>query len=122
MKRSYSRDFKLRVVKQILLGEKSIAQICRENNIGDNVIRRWKQEYEELGESAWQNSPATGGVVWLDPVTTSVPGSELLCEKRLIQEQQSRISSLEQALGRSHLECEFLREVLSKKGCPPLKR
>jgi hypothetical protein len=39
VKRAYSRDYKLRIVKQILLGQMSIAQICRENNLGENGVR-----------------------------------------------------------------------------------
>jgi transposase-like protein len=61
VKRSYSRDYKLRIVKQILTGQMSIAQICRENNLGENVVRRWKHEYEEQGEAGWRYFGASVG-------------------------------------------------------------
>lgn len=123
MKRTFSREFKLSIVKEMLLGEQTVAQICRDNNVGQNVVRRWKREYEEQGDAAWQNAPPAGDVVWTGPTTTaataSQPGAGSAEDKRLIQQQQARIKALEAALGRSHLECEFLREVLVKKGSAP---
>jgi len=130
VKRTFSREFKLSIVKEMQRGEQTVAQICRDNNVGQNVVRRWKREYEEQGDDAWQNAPPSGDVVWTGPTTTAIPantaaappashpGAGSLEDKRLIQQQQARIKALEAALGRSHLECEFLREVLSKKGSP----
>jgi transposase-like protein len=126
VKRTFSREYKLSIVKEMLRGEQTVAQICRDNNVGQNVVRRWKREYDEQGETAWQSSPPAGDVVWTGPTTTatptSSPGSTSADERRLIQQQQARIAALESALGRSHLECEFLREVLSKKGSLLVKR
>jgi len=123
VKRTFSREYKLSIVKEMLRGEQTVAQISRDNNVGQNVVRRWKREYEEQGETAWQNAPPSGDVVWTGPTTTAAPatpvshpGTGTLEDKRLIQQQQARIKALEAALGRSHLECEFLREVLEKKG------
>jgi len=125
VKRTFSREYKLSIVKEMLRGEQTVAQICRDNNVGQNVVRRWKREYEEQGEAAWQNAPPGGDVVWTGPTTTATsalpasrPSAGSANDQRLIQQQQARIAALEAALGRSHLECEFLREVLSKKGSP----
>ena len=61
-------------------------------------------------------------MVWTGPTTTAAPSTDSVDDKRLIQQQQMRIAALEAALGRSHLENEFLREVLSKMGSVPGKR
>ena len=96
-KRHHSREFKLQVVRQLVTGEKRMAQLCREHDLCQTLVRRWREQYERDGASAW-----------VDPRVGAVP-----------QDQQARIAALEAALGRAHLENEFLRqalEVLAKKG------
>src|SRR5690242_15307804 len=51
--RTFSRDFKLEVVRQIAEGYKRPAQICREYQLADSVLSRWRKEYEERGEAAF---------------------------------------------------------------------
>lgn len=41
----FTREFKQSVVQQF--GTRSIAEICREHNINQNVLYRWKREYEK---------------------------------------------------------------------------
>jgi transposase len=90
-KRSFSREFKLHVVRQLVSGEKRFAQLCREHNLCQTLLRRWREQYEQRGENAWMDQEA-GNLV--DP------------------EAQSRIAALEAALGRATLENEFLRHAL----------
>jgi len=51
--RTFSRDFKLTVVRQLASGEKRPAQICREHNLANSMVSRWRQEYEARGEEAF---------------------------------------------------------------------
>lgn len=51
--RTFSREFKLEVVQQIERGERRPAQICREHNLADAVLGRWRREYAERGEAAF---------------------------------------------------------------------
>jgi transposase len=51
--RTYSREFKLTVVRQLASGEKRPAQICREHNLANSIVSRWRQEYEARGEEAF---------------------------------------------------------------------
>lgn len=51
--RTFSREFKLEVVRQITSGERRPAQICREHGIADGVLWRWLQEYATRGEAAF---------------------------------------------------------------------
>ena len=53
-KRVHSREFKLEVVRQVASGEKRPAQICREYGLAESVLSRWRKEYQEKGESAFE--------------------------------------------------------------------
>ncbi|HAH6221234.1 TPA: transposase [Escherichia coli] len=44
---SYSREFKIRLVKQALQLGAVVARIAREHNINDNLLFNWKRLYEE---------------------------------------------------------------------------
>lgn len=44
---SYSREFKIRLVKQALQPGAVVARIAREHNINDNLLFNWKRQYEE---------------------------------------------------------------------------
>lgn len=102
-RRTFGREFKLQVVHQLLTGERRLAQLCREHNLSATLVRRWKEQYETDGEAAWPT-----------------PEAEVLVE----QDPQARIRALEAALGRAHLENEFLREAVAalRKGGPPPTR
>jgi transposase len=91
-KRSFDREFKLQVVRQLLAGEKRLSQLCREHQLSATLVRRWKEQYEAQGESAW---PESGHLV-VGP------------------DQEQRIRELEAALGRAHLEIELLRRALKQ--------
>jgi transposase-like protein len=51
--RAHSREFKLTVVRQVVSGEKRPAQICREHNLDEGVLLRWRKEYDARGEAAF---------------------------------------------------------------------
>ena len=99
VKRSFGREFKLQVVRQWIRGEKRLAQLCREHNLSESLVRRWREQYEQQGEDAWLN------------VITVRVGEEA--------DPQAKIIELEAALGRAHLELELLRRALQKGGCLP---
>lgn len=119
MKRTHSPEYKLQVVRELLKGEKSLSQIGREQNLAQNVLRRWRQVYAEGGEGAF--GPTGHGDGGAGNGNGKTPTTGPATDIQLLKEQQARIKALEQALGRAHLENEFLRDVLIKKGCPPPK-
>ena len=99
-KRTFSREFKLQVVRQLTSGEKRLSQLCREYDLGETLVRHWREQYEQKGENAWPEQRPEA--VDADP--------------------QARIAALEAALGRAHLEIEFLRRALAlleKRGSAP---
>ncbi len=51
--RTYSREFKLVIVRQVARGEQRPAQICREHSLDESVLLRWRKEYDARGEAAF---------------------------------------------------------------------
>ena len=43
-KKTYSREFKLKVVQSVESGELRPAQACREYQIAESILTRWRQE------------------------------------------------------------------------------
>lgn len=44
-KKKYTAEFKSKVVIDILQGEKELNEICAENNLNPNMVRKWKQDF-----------------------------------------------------------------------------
>ncbi len=63
--RVHTREFKLAIARQLASGEKRPAQICREHNLASSVVSRWRNEYEQRGEEAFQL-----------PVSSELPSAE----------------------------------------------
>jgi transposase-like protein len=100
-KRTFEREFKLQVVRQLVTGEKRLSQLCREHGLCQTLVRRWREQYEHAGEDAWLGSEPASVVE---------------------RDAETRIAALEAALGRAHLENDFLRHALAtlrKGGSPP---
>lgn len=51
--RTFSRDFKLEVVRQLAEDQKHPAQACREYQLADSALSRWRKEYNERDEAAF---------------------------------------------------------------------
>ena len=58
-RRVHSREFKLEVARQVVSGEKHPAQVCREHNLSNSVMDRWRKEYEQRGEAAFTEKDLT---------------------------------------------------------------
>ena len=58
-RRVHSREFKLEVTRQVVNGEKRPAQVCREHNLSNSVLDRWRKEYEQRGEAAFTEKDLT---------------------------------------------------------------
>ena len=91
VKRTFEREFKLQICRQLATGEKRMAHICREHGLCQTLVRRWRDQYDRLGENAW-----------LDREAGLNPECDLA----------GRVTALEAALGRATLENDFLRHAL----------
>lgn len=57
--RTFSREFKLGVVRQVGVAEQRPAQVCREHGLAEGLLLRWRREYADRGEAAFTPSEAT---------------------------------------------------------------
>jgi transposase len=88
--RTFSREFKLEVVRQVEHGERRPAQVCREHGLADGVLWRWRREYAARGEAAF---------------ALPAPNSQEALERR--------IAELEQFCGQLALDNAVLKKGLS---------
>ena len=99
LRRIHTREFKLQCCRQVATGEKRPAQICREHNLSESVLLRWRKEYEARGETAF--------------IEKQPSGEEVL---------QTRIAELERFCGQLSLENQILKKSLasmqSQRGMP----
>ena len=51
--RTFAREFKLDLCRQIQGGQKRPAQICREHQLTEGLLLRWRREFEQRGEAAF---------------------------------------------------------------------
>ena len=51
--RTFAREFKLDLCRQIQSGQKRSAQLCREHQITEGLLLRWRREYDLRGEAAF---------------------------------------------------------------------
>lgn len=53
-RRTFTAEFKARVVLELLGGQKSMAQASREYGIKDTVLSRWKQEFIQRASQVFE--------------------------------------------------------------------
>jgi transposase-like protein len=46
-RREFTSTLKAKICLQILSGSKTIAQVCREHQLNENVVARWKKQFLE---------------------------------------------------------------------------
>jgi transposase len=84
--RRFTAQQKLELVMASLRGERSIAELCREHQISESLLRRWRD-------------------VALEAAGERLAGTQ---ERSVQSEQRRRIAELERALGRKTYEAEIL--------------
>ena len=98
--RTYAPEFKLKLVKQVLSGEKRPAQLCREHNISEAILLKWRHAYAEKGDEAFK--PANNEL-------------EVLSRERQLEK---RVAELERMIGQLAFENSILKTVLAHKTAP----
>ena len=84
--RTFTAKFKAQVVLDLLTEAKTMAQICREHNLKDQVVRRWKSEFLDRAETIF--------------------GGDAIRQQHL-----ERIAELERLLGRLTMELEIAKKA-----------
>jgi len=91
-KKTYTREFKLKVVQAVESGELRPAQACREYHLCERVLTRWRHEVRLRGAAAF--TPRTG--------PTAAPDYE------------QRIAELERVCGQLAVENAALKKALQR--------
>lgn len=88
-RRTFTPEFKFETVLDMVRGEKSVAQICRERKITESLLYKWRDAFFERAPAVFadQRSSANGN----DP-------------------QAERMAELERLVGRQALEIEVLKK------------
>jgi transposase len=85
-RRTFSAEFKAKVVLELLDGSKSLAQASREYRIKDSVLSRWKQEFIERSAKVFETHAGR-------------------------DDRDQRITELERMVGRLAMELEMAKKV-----------
>src|SRR6185503_6240270 len=89
---TFTPDFKLDGVLDMVRGEKTVAQICRERNITESLLYKWRDAFFERAPTLFADQRSSGN------------GSD---------PQAERIAELERMVGRLTMEIEVLKKARS---------
>jgi transposase len=82
-RRSFTPEFKLKLVVQILSGQRTLAELSREHQIKDSLIARWRDQFLERATQVFAPAPTPS----------------------------ERVAELEREIGRQHMELEILKKA-----------
>ena len=85
-RRTFTSDFKARVVLEELTGVKSKAEICREHQLKPQVFSRWRVEFLDRAPEIFATKPSRG-------------------------DEQERIAELERMVGRLTMQLEAAKKA-----------
>ena len=88
--RKFTAQQKTEIVLASLRGPKSLAELCREHEIADSLLRKWREQFLAAGAERLQGK----------------------AERTEADELRRQIARLERALGRKTLEVEVAGELL----------
>ena len=87
-RRNFSAEFKAKVVLEVLSGNKSTADVCREYNLKPDLVSHWKSQFLANAAQVFESG------MKVDP-------------------QQARIEELERLAGKLSLELEITKKALT---------
>jgi transposase-like protein len=87
-RRSFTAEFKAKVVLELISGEKGLAQASREYGIKDTVLSRWKQDFLAKAVQVFE-------------------------QPKEVQEKEVKIAELERMVGKQAMQLELQKKVLS---------
>ena len=93
VRRSFTAEYKAKVVLDLISGGKSLSQASREYGIKDTVLSRWKQEF--LAKAA-----------------------QVFEQPKDVQEKEEKIAELERMVGKLTMQLELSKKVLSYASSP----
>jgi transposase len=97
-RRTFTPDFKLEAVLDLLRGEKTVAEICRERDITESLLYQWRDAFFERAPAVFADQRSNGN------------GSD---------PQAERIAEWERRVGKLTMEIEVLKKAHSLLTSPP---
>ena len=88
--RKFTAQQKTEIVLASLRGPKSVAELCREHDISDSLLRKWRDQFLAAGAERLQGKR----------------------ERTEVDELRGQVAKLERALGRKTMEVEVAGELL----------
>ena len=85
-RRTFNPEFKFQVVMEVLTGAKLPSEVCREHQLSEVVLSRWKKQLLEQGPQVFERA-------------------------KQVKEEDSRIAELERVIGRLTLELSAAKKV-----------
>ncbi len=94
--REYDAEFKVKVVLEALRGQKSLAEICRENGIASDLLCRWRDAFleraPELFKTKYERTAEEGQIAELERLVGQLT-LELTAAKKVSSLLNSRSSN-----------------------------
>jgi len=59
-RRTFAPELKQEICRQLVSGEKRLAQVCREHALAESVVIRWRKAYQQRGEHAFTAGSSAG--------------------------------------------------------------
>ena len=87
-RRKFSAEFKTQVVLQVISGEKSLAEVCREHQVTAQMVGNWKQQFLAHANRAFEGDANNSA-------------------------EQTRIAELERMVGKLTMELEIAKKATS---------
>jgi transposase len=117
--RSFSREFKLRLLLRLQAGE-SVSALCREFELAPQLIYDWRKTYLAYGaaglsrkrgrRTGWR-APPPERPASLEPASAETASSDAWRGDALARAKK-RIAELERVIGRQQADLHFFREAL----------
>ena len=85
-RRKFSAEFKTQLVLQVLSGEKSLAEVCREHQVTAQMVGNWKQQFLAHASRVFDSEAASSS-------------------------EQERIAELERMVGKLTMELEIAKKA-----------
>jgi transposase len=92
-RRKFDPEFKVRVVLELISGQKGLMQASREYGIKDTVLSRWKQEFLERASQVFE-------------------------EPKAADHMEERIAELERMVGKLTMQLDMAKKVLRYSDSP----
>ena len=106
--KTYTSEFKAKVVIEVLQGEKSLSEIASQYNLNPNMVRNWKSEFLENASMIFENA----SMIFENPKKAEKAARRK--EEALKKEKETMLKTI----GQLTIERDFLQNCFRRSGRP----